>query len=193
LVIVCRLSITNYQSPITNRSSLEGNEQIMPQERPNAFDFWGPKTLVGPELKPGDTAPAFQLSKGKEAISSAQFAGKPLVISVIPSIDTRVCSIQTRRFNESAAALGDAANILTVSADLPFAQARWCGAEGIDRLIMGSDYLDMNFGDASAPTSRRFAWRAARSSSWTRTASSATPSMCRSPAASPTTMRRWPR
>jgi thiol peroxidase len=120
----------------------------MPQERPNAFDFWGPKTLVGPELKPGDKAPAFRLSKGKEAISSEQFAGKPLVISVIPSIDTRVCSIQTRRFNESAAALGDAANILTVSADLPFAQARWCGAEGIDRLIMGSDYQDMNFGDA---------------------------------------------
>jgi len=120
----------------------------MPQERPNAFDFWGPKTLVGPELKPGDKAPAFRLSKGKETISSEQFAGKPLVISVIPSIDTRVCSIQTRRFNESAAALGDAANILTVSADLPFAQARWCGAEGIDRLIMGSDYQDMNFGDA---------------------------------------------
>jgi thiol peroxidase len=120
----------------------------MPQERPNAFDFWGPKTLVGPELKPGDTAPSFQLSQGKESVSSAQFAGKPLIISVIPSIDTGVCSTQTRRFNQAAAALGDAAAILTVSADLPFAQRRWCGAEGIEQVIMGSDYLDMNFGDA---------------------------------------------
>ncbi len=120
----------------------------MAQERANAFDFWGPKTLVGPELKPGDRAPAFRLSKGKDTISSEQFAGKPLVISVIPSIDTGVCSRQTRRFNEEAAKLGDAVNILTVSADLPFAQRRWCGAEGIDKVIMGSDYLDMNFGDA---------------------------------------------
>lgn len=117
-------------------------------ERANAFDFWGPKTLVGPELKPGDQAPAFTLSKGRDSISSAEFAGKPLVISVIPSIDTGVCSKQTRRFNEAAAALGDAVNIVTVSADLPFAQGRWCGAEGIDKVVMGSDYLDMSFGAA---------------------------------------------
>jgi thiol peroxidase len=120
----------------------------MAQERANAFDFWGPKTLVGPELKPGDKAPAFKLSKGKNAISSEQFTGKPLVISVIPSIDTGVCSRQTRRFNEEAAALGDKVNIVTVSADLPFAQGRWCGAEGIEKIIMGSDHLDMSFGDA---------------------------------------------
>ena len=60
----------------------------MPQERPNAFDFWGPQTLIGPELKPGDPAPSFRLSQGKESLSSAQFAGKPLIISVVPSIDT---------------------------------------------------------------------------------------------------------
>jgi len=120
----------------------------MPQERANAFDFWGPKTLIGPELKPGDQAPAFKLAKLGEVVTSEQFAGKPLVISVIPSIDTGVCSRQTRRFNEQAAALGDAVNILTVSADLPFTQARWCGAEGIDKIIMASDHLDMNFGGA---------------------------------------------
>jgi thiol peroxidase len=120
----------------------------MPQERANAFDFWGPKTLIGPELKPGDTAPAFTLSKLKDTISSEQFAGKPLVISVIPSIDTGVCSRQTRRFNEEAAKLGDAVNILAVSADLPFSQSRWCGAEGIDKIVMASDHLDMSFGDA---------------------------------------------
>jgi len=67
----------------------------MAQERANAFSFWGLQTLIGPELKIGDTF-----------------------------------------------------NILTVSADLPFAQARWCGAEGIDKIVMGSDYIDMNFGDA---------------------------------------------
>jgi thiol peroxidase len=121
---------------------------VMTIERPNAFDWWGPKTLVGPELKPGDSAPAFTLSKGKDSLTSEQFAGKPLIISVIPSIETSVCSRQTRLFNEAAAALGDAVNILTVSVDLPFAQGRWCGAEGIDKIVMGSDYLDMNFGTA---------------------------------------------
>ena len=121
----------------------------MLQERANAFTFGGPRTLVGPELKPGDKAPAFTLDKGRgERIRSEQFAGKPLVISVIPSIDTRVCSMQTRRFNQEAAKLSGDVSILTVSADLPFAQSRWCGAEGIDKVIMGSDHIDMNFGDA---------------------------------------------
>jgi len=117
-------------------------------ERANAFDFWGPKTLVGPELKVGDKAPAFTLTRGRESVDSAQFAGKPLVISVIPSIDTGVCSRQTHRFNQEAAALGDTVAILTVSADLPFAQGRWCGAEGVDKVIMASDHRDMSFGAA---------------------------------------------
>lgn len=121
----------------------------MAQERPNAFDFGGAQTLIGRELKPGDKAPSFTLDRGRGAsVTSEQLAGKPLIISVIPSVDTRVCSMQTRRFNEEAAALGDAANILTVSADLPFAQGRWCGAEGIDKVIMGSDHMNMSFGDA---------------------------------------------
>jgi thiol peroxidase len=120
----------------------------MAQERENAFDFWGPQTLIGPELKPGDVAPPFRLSQGKDWIESSQFAGKPLVISVIPSIDTGVCSTQTRRFNQAATELGDNVTVLTVSADLPFAQKRWCGAEGVDRVVMGSDYFDMSFGTA---------------------------------------------
>jgi thiol peroxidase len=124
-------------------------EMTMTTERANAFDFGGPQTLVGPELKPGDKAPAFTLTGARNAtISSADFAGKPLVISVIPSIDTGVCSKQTRTFNEAAAGLGDDIKILTVSADLPFAQARWCGAEGIDKVVMGSDHKTMSFGDA---------------------------------------------
>jgi thiol peroxidase len=120
----------------------------MAQERPNAFDFFGPKTLVGPQLKPGDAAPAFTLAQVNKTISSEQFAGKPLIISVIPSIDTGVCSRQTRKFNETAATMGDALSIVTVSADLPFAQNRWCGAEGIEQVVMGSDYMNMSFGDA---------------------------------------------
>lgn len=128
-------------------------------ERPNAFDFWGPKTLIGPQLKPGDTAPAFTLTALKnESISSEQFAGKPLVISVIPSIDTGVCSKQTRRFNEEAAKLGDSVTVLTVSADMPFTQARWCGAEGIDKVVMGSDYKDMSFGSAYGTHIKELRW-----------------------------------
>lgn len=128
-------------------------------ERPNAFDFWGPRTLVGPELRPGDRAPAFRLTGLKdETISSDRFTGKPLILSVVPSIETGVCSRQTRRFNEAAAALGDALSIVTVSADLPFAQARWCGAEGIDRVIMASDYKDMSFGDAFGTHVKELRW-----------------------------------
>lgn len=119
----------------------------MTKERANAFDFWGPRTLLGPELKVGDKAPDFVLSQGKESISSDQFKGQTMIISVIPSIDTGVCSRQTRRFNEEATKQ-DGLTVLTVSADLPFAQARWCGAEGIDKVVMGSDYKDMSFGTA---------------------------------------------
>lgn len=130
----------------------------MPQERPNAFDFWGPKTLIGPELKPGDQAPAFTLSKINATVSSQDFAGKPLVISVIPSIDTGVCSRQTRRFNEEAARLGEQVAILAVSADLPFAQGRWCGAEGIDKVVMASDHVAMSFGDAYGTHIKELRW-----------------------------------
>jgi len=66
----------------------------------------------------------------------------------VPSLDTGVCDKQTRRFNEEAAALGDNVVILTVSADLPFAQARWCGAAGVDKVQTLSDHYDMNFADA---------------------------------------------
>ena len=121
----------------------------MAEERAGAFDFGKPMTLLGPELQVGDKAPSFTLAGPRnEPIESARFAGKPLVISVVPSIDTRVCSRQTRRFNEEAARLGEDVSILTVSADLPFALGRWCGAEGIDKVVMGSDHLTMGFGDA---------------------------------------------
>ena len=122
----------------------------MAQERAGVATLKGnPLTLLGPELKKGDKAPDFRLNKSLvESVTLADFAGKVKLISVVPSIDTGVCDAQTRRFNEAAAALGDNVAILTVSVDLPMAQARWCGAAGVDKVVMLSDYKDNNFGEA---------------------------------------------
>jgi len=77
-------------------------------ERANAFDFIGPKTLVGPELKVGDKAPAFVLlGPDLKDVDSASYAGKPMLISVVPSVDTGVCDLQTKRFKEQAGKYGD--------------------------------------------------------------------------------------
>ncbi|WP_152394377.1 thiol peroxidase [Paenibacillus guangzhouensis] len=120
----------------------------MAQERTVAFKG-NPITLIGPELKAGDKAPNFTLSKNLlEEVSLQDYAGKIKLISVVPSLDTGVCDAQTRRFNEEASKLGDNVTILTVSADLPFAQARWCGAAGIDKVITLSDYKSNSFGEA---------------------------------------------
>jgi len=106
-----------------------------------------PITLVGPQLAAGDAAPDFNLNKNLlETSSLKDFAGKVKLISVVPSIDTGVCDAQTRRFNEEATQLGDNVVVITVSADLPFAQARWCGAAGVDRVVMLSDYKENSFG-----------------------------------------------
>lgn len=122
----------------------------MAQERSGAATFKGnPITLVGPQLKAGDAAPDFTVSKNLlEDVSLKDYAGKIKLISVVPSLDTGVCDAQTRRFNEEAAGLGDDVVILTISADLPFAQARWCGAAGVDRVITLSDYKSRSFGEA---------------------------------------------
>lgn len=108
-----------------------------------------PITLVGPQLKVGDKAPDFKLNKDlMNEVSLADYAGKVKLISVVPSLDTGVCDAQTRRFNEEAAGLGENVAILTVSADLPFAQARWCGATGVDKVVTLSDYKTNAFGEA---------------------------------------------
>ncbi|WP_028562494.1 thiol peroxidase [Paenibacillus pinihumi] len=120
----------------------------MAQER-TATLKGNPITLIGPELKKGDKAPDFQLNKSLvDVVSLSDFAGKVKLISVVPSIDTGVCDAQTRRFNQEAAGLGEKVAILTVSVDLPFAQARWCGAAGVDQVTLLSDYKDNNFGEA---------------------------------------------
>lgn len=118
----------------------------MSQER-SATLKGNPITLVGPTLSPGNAAPDFTLNKNLlETASLQDFAGKVKLISVVPSIDTGVCDAQTRRFNEEASKLGDNVVVITISADLPFAQARWCGAAGVDRVVLLSDYKDNSFG-----------------------------------------------
>ncbi|WP_405176165.1 thiol peroxidase [Paenibacillus sp. FSL H8-0261] len=122
----------------------------MTQERTGVATFKSsPITLAGPKLTAGDPAPDFVLSKNLlEEVSLSDYAGKIKLISVVPSLDTGVCDAQTRRFNSEAAELGDDVVILTVSMDLPFAQARWCGAAGIDRVITLSDHKAASFGQA---------------------------------------------
>ncbi|MFD0869997.1 anti-oxidant AhpCTSA family protein [Chlamydia abortus] len=122
----------------------------MAQERANAATLKGnPITLIGSELKVGDQAPDFTLNQSLvDTASLSDYAGKIKLISVVPSLDTGVCDAQTRRFNEEAGKLGDNVVILTVSVDLPMAQARWCGAAGVDKVVTLSDYKTRSFGEA---------------------------------------------
>ncbi|WP_445489685.1 thiol peroxidase [Niallia sp. 03133] len=107
-----------------------------------------PVTLLGQEIKVGDKAPNFSvLANDMSEVTLESSKGNVRLFSVIPSIDTGVCDAQTRRFNEEAAKL-DNVQIITVSADLPFAQRRWCAAAGIDRVMTVSDHKDLSFGQA---------------------------------------------
>jgi thiol peroxidase len=116
-------------------------------ERPGATTMKGnPLTLIGPELKPGDKAPDFKLvDNSLKNVTLADTGHNVRIISVVPSLDTPVCDAQTKRFNEEAAKL-PGVDILTVSMDLPFAQKRWCGAFGVDKVKMLSDHRDGSFG-----------------------------------------------
>ncbi len=102
----------------------------------------------GPMLAAGTPAPDFQLRTNRHVVRTLEdYAGKVKLLSVIPSIDTSVCSAQTRRFNQEAAQLGDGIVVLTISADLPFALGRYCANEGIDHTETLSTYHDMKFAD----------------------------------------------
>jgi thiol peroxidase len=104
-------------------------------------------TLIGPELKPGDAAPDFDvIDNSLQRVTLQSTGSKVRVFSVVPSLDTPVCDAQTKRFNEEAAKL-DSVDIFTVSMDLPFAQKRWCGAYGIDNVKMLSDHRGGSFGE----------------------------------------------
>ena len=104
--------------------------------------------MAGPELKAGDSAPDFTaVDSGLKAFTLGDTGHNVRIFSVIPSLDTPVCDAQTKRFNEEAAKL-EGVDILTFSMDLPFAQKRWCGAFGVDKVKMISDHKDGSFGSA---------------------------------------------
>lgn len=104
--------------------------------------------LIGNRLQVGDLAPQFTLlNKDLEKVSLSDFEGQKKVLSIVPSIDTGVCSTQTRQFNSYLSQKSDTI-IITISIDTPFAQARWCGVEGLDKAVMLSDYFDNSFGKA---------------------------------------------
>ena len=120
----------------------------MNEERTGVVTFKGmPLTLLGKPVSVGDAAPDFQvLANDLSPRTLADYKGKVLVLSVVPSLDTPVCDMQTRRFNTEAAGLSDKVRILTISCDLPFAQSRWCGAAGVEAVETLSDHRDLSFG-----------------------------------------------
>lgn len=106
-----------------------------------------PVTLVGRHCEVGEKAPSFTLvDRALQTVSSERFNGKVRIYSIFPSVDTPVCSLQNIRFNREAVQLGDEVVVLSISVDLPFAQKRFCAAEGIDRVHVLSDYRDLDFG-----------------------------------------------
>lgn len=109
-----------------------------------------PMTLAGSDLLIGQAAPDFQLHyahEGLKKLTLADLQGKPTILSVVPSLDTPTCATQTKKFNEKLGELGDKINAVTISRDLPFAQARFCGAENV-KMRTASDYQTHEFGEA---------------------------------------------
>jgi thiol peroxidase len=108
-----------------------------------------PLTLVGYEVKVGGAAPEAELvDNDLKPVKLSAYRGKILVIASVPSLDTPVCDLETRRFNDEAANLGPDIDLVTISMDLPFAQKRWCGAAGVKRLKTLSDHREAAFGQA---------------------------------------------
>jgi thiol peroxidase len=126
-------------------------------ERTGVTTFRGnPVTLLGPAVAVGDQAPDFTaLANDMAPVRFSSLSGTTRVISVVPSLETPVCDLQTRRFNEAVTDLGEA-SVLTVSVDLPFAQARWCGAAGVDGVRTLSDHRDLAFGLAYGVVIKEF-------------------------------------
>jgi thiol peroxidase len=117
------------------------------QKRANAVTFKGEaKTLVGPQLKAGDKAPDFEVLTGLDVVTLAKTPAKARLFSVVPSLDTAVCSLQTKKFEEQMGAFKDNLAAYTVSLDLPFAQKRFCTAENITNMQTLSDVHNHSFG-----------------------------------------------
>jgi thiol peroxidase len=108
-----------------------------------------PLTLMGEEIKVGMPAPDIELvDNDLNPVKLSSFRGKVVILTSVPSLDTPVCDIETRRFNDEAAMLGPEVNIVTISMDLPFAQKRWCGAAGVEKVKTLSDHRQAAFGQA---------------------------------------------
>ena len=106
-----------------------------------------PLTLLGNEIKVGDIAPDFTaVGAGLIPVKLSDFAGKTIIIAAYPSVDTSVCAAQNRRFNAELNQLNDVV-VLSVSCDLPFAQSRFCAAEGLENIKTISDHKDLDFGE----------------------------------------------
>jgi len=104
-------------------------------------------TLLGSEVKTGQTAPDFKVQKSADMsdYTLASSAGKTRIFATVPSLDTPVCDLETKRFNEEASKLSGV-EVVCVSMDLPFAQKRWCGAASVDKIITASDHREGSFG-----------------------------------------------
>lgn len=118
------------------------------EKRTGLVTFQGnPLTLVGNEVKVGALAPDFEVLNNELApVKLSSYKGKVVLLTAVPSLDTPVCELETMRFNNEAAGLGDEVVILTVSMDLPFAQKRWSDAQGADKIVTLSDHRDAAFG-----------------------------------------------
>lgn len=118
-------------------------------EHQSIIKFAGKDSIVlGPALKPGDTAPEFVATDQdwSEFPALKNTIGKVRIIAAVPSLDTSVCDRETRRFNQAAAAISEDIVIMIISTDLPFAQKRWCGSAGIDQVKVVSDHKNVEFG-----------------------------------------------
>jgi thiol peroxidase len=133
------------------RDSTTGQERkhYMTQERSGVITMKGkPLTLVGPALKPGDKAPDFEtVNQALESVTLASSGGKVRLFATVPSLDTPVCAVETKRFGQEIGKLPPAVQFYTVSADLPFAQKRWCGAENVAVTTL-SDHRSLSFAEA---------------------------------------------
>jgi thiol peroxidase len=127
---------------------IESSKETVMPERTGLVTMKGkPLTLVGKAVKVGDAAPDFTCTANDlSEVKFSSMRGKVVVLASVPSLDTAVCDRETHRFNEEAAKLPGDVRIVTVSMDLPFAQKRWCGAAGVDRVVTLSDHRDASFG-----------------------------------------------
>lgn len=127
-----------------------GGKKMADQERKGVVTFKGnPLTLLGKELKVGDKAPDFTVTaQDLSPISFSKFKGKVCIVTSVPSLDTPVCDVMTRKFAAEAVSLGGNVAVLTISMDLPFAQKRWCVGADVKEIQVLSDYKDASFGRA---------------------------------------------